>query len=124
MWIIDSYALGYSKAYQVRTRPQSVVVLKVKGVTRTSFTNTELAVPNPEFYRYRIRIQPSPAQFLILIFYDFRRVWDANDVVFRSYGGESGGFFITTNVIITPNQTRGVCAEVRSGLRLRMVTKY
>ncbi len=68
---------------------------KVKGVLRTQFTDKELAIPNPEFYR---------------------RVWDANDIVTPAHGGESGGFFLLTNVIITPNQTRGLCPEVCTAL--------
>jgi len=89
--ISSSYALGFSKAYQTRSQPESVVVTKVKGVLRTTFSDKELGIPNPEFYR---------------------RVWDAADIVIPSFGGEFGGFFVLTNVIITPNQTRGVCAEV------------
>ena len=75
----------------MKSQVDSVVVTKVKGVLRTQFTDKELAVPNPEFYR---------------------RVWDASDIVTPAHGGESGGFFLLTNVIITPNQTRGVCSEV------------
>jgi len=57
---------------------------------KTSFTDAELGVPNPEFYR---------------------RVWDSVDIAAPSVGEESGGFFILTNVLITANQTRGSCPE-------------
>jgi len=71
---------------------ESVVVSKVKGVLKTTFSAKELGVPNPELYR---------------------RVWDASDIAIPSQGEESGGFFILTNLVITANQTRGTCAEVR-----------
>jgi len=37
-------------------------------------------------------------------------VWDEADYVIPP--AENGAFFVTTNVIITPNQTWGTCPEV------------
>ena len=41
----------------------------------------------------------------------YERVWDEADYVVPP--AENGAFFITTNVVITPNQTLGQCPEVR-----------
>jgi hypothetical protein len=60
-------------------------------VAYTNFTDEELVgVPAPWKYLYR-------------------RVWDVTDYVVPP--SENNAFFITTNVIITPNQTQGACAE-------------
>ena len=40
----------------------------------------------------------------------YERVWDEADYVVPP--AENGAFFVTTNVIITPNQTLGYCPEV------------
>ena len=42
----------------------------------------------------------------------YERVWDEADYVVPP--AENGAFFVTTNVVITPNQTRGHCPEVRN----------
>ena len=42
----------------------------------------------------------------------YERVWDEADYVVPP--AENGAFFVTTNVIITPNQTYGTCPEVSS----------
>ena len=42
----------------------------------------------------------------------YDRVWDEADYVVPP--AENGAFFVTTNVVITPNQTWGHCPEVRS----------
>jgi hypothetical protein len=39
------------------------------------------------------------------------RVWDEADYVVPP--AENGAFFVTTNIIVTPNQTWGSCPEVR-----------
>lgn len=86
------FVLVYKKGYQETCPVESVVVTKVKGQVYTNVTVEELGVPNhPELYI---------------------RVWDPSDYVVPSDGLEEGGFFIMTNVVITPNQTRGVCPEV------------
>ena len=40
----------------------------------------------------------------------YERVWDEADYVVPP--AENGAFFITTNLVITPNQTMGKCPEV------------
>ena len=40
----------------------------------------------------------------------YERVWDEADYVVPP--AENGAFFVTTNVVITPNQTWGSCPEV------------
>ena len=40
----------------------------------------------------------------------YERVWDEADYVVPP--AENGAFFVTTNVVITPNQTLGHCPEV------------
>ena len=40
----------------------------------------------------------------------YDRVWDEADYVVPP--AENGAFFVTTNVVITPNQTLGTCPEV------------
>ena len=42
----------------------------------------------------------------------YERVWDEADYVVPP--AENGAFFVTTNVVITPNQTWGSCPEVRT----------
>ena len=45
----------------------------------------------------------------------YERVWDEADYVVPP--AENGAFFVTTNVVITPNQTRGYCPEVNELIR-------
>ena len=40
----------------------------------------------------------------------YERVWDEADYVVPP--AENGAFFVTTNIVITPNQTLGNCPEV------------
>jgi hypothetical protein len=84
--------LWINKGYQGTSGIESVVVSKVKGVVTTKqYSDAELDVSNPDFYR---------------------RIWDASDIVVLSQGDDSGGFIIVTNLVITANQTRGICPEV------------
>ena len=41
----------------------------------------------------------------------YERVWDEADYVVPP--AENAAFFVTTNVVITPNQTLGQCPEVQ-----------
>ena len=55
----------------------------------------------------------SPHKFLFLISIfssNLHQVWDEADYVVPP--AENGAFFVTTNVVITPNQTWGECPEV------------
>lgn len=110
--IIVSYIVGFAivwqKGYQLACPVSSAVTTKVKGVTFTNVTKQMLDVPGAYSSLYK-------------------RVWDPTDYVIPTSGGEYGGFFITTNVVITPNQTRGTCAEVRHSrtlLQLRHALHY
>jgi len=85
---LRSYQLDLKRIYQKSCEAKGVVLLKVKGVISTEdYTDEELGIPEPALYR---------------------RVWDTEDLM-RYYGD---GFFITSNVIITANQTRGRCGQV------------
>ena len=61
------------------------------GVVFTNFTDDELV--------------GVPRQWKPL----YRRIWDVTDYVVPPT--ENNAFFVTTNVIITPNQTQGECPE-------------
>ncbi len=41
--------------------------------------------------------------------YMYERVWDEADYVVPP--AENGAFFVMTNVVLTPNQTRSICPE-------------
>ena len=76
----------YKKGYQEFANVESAVVTKVKGV---AFTNTNPNIPDI-----------------------YKRIWDTSDLIVPP--SENDAFFITTNIIITPNQSRGACSEVYS----------
>lgn len=87
---LRSYQMDLRRIYQKTCDAKGIVVLKVKGVFSTEgYTDEELATPNPQLYR---------------------RLWDTEDIL-RCSGDD---FFITTNLIITSNQTRGRCSQVIS----------
>ena len=79
----------YKKGYQEFGKVESAIVTKVKGV---AYTNISKNIP--EIYK---------------------RIWDTSDLIVPP--SENDAFFITTNIIITPNQTRGTCGEVIAWLR-------
>ena len=76
----------HKKGYQEFAYVESAVVTKVKGV---AFTNTNPNIPDI-----------------------YKRIWDTSDLIVPP--SENDAFFITTNIIITPNQSRGACSEVYS----------
>ena len=63
--------------------------LQVKGYSQSSLGSVQVPVP--------LRLM-------------YERVWDEADYVVPP--AENGAFFVTTNVVITPNQTWGECPEV------------
>lgn len=73
----------FKKGYQKVGPIASSTVIKVKGVTFTKTKSKDL----PEMYR---------------------RIWDTSDLI----SSDNDAFFVTTNVITTPNQTRTTCSEV------------
>ena len=100
VWLagLGRFVLWYKKGYQDTCDVESTVVTKVKGVTYTNYSDQDLNVTrNPELYR---------------------RIWDQSDYVVPASSNERGGFFVMTTVVITPNQTRGICPEVRGTRRL------
>ena len=89
---VVGYVMVYRKGYQEVDKVVSAVTAKVKGNALTNFTDDELENVRPE-WRYL-----------------YRRVWDVTDFVVPPI--ENNAFFVMTNVVITPNQTRGKCPEV------------
>ena len=89
---VVGYVMVYRKGYQEVDKVVSAVTAKVKGNVLTSFTDDELENVRPE-WRYL-----------------YRRVWDVTDFVVPPI--ENNAFFVMTNVVITPNQTRDECPEI------------
>ncbi|CAG0883151.1 unnamed protein product [Darwinula stevensoni] len=87
-----SYVMVYNRGYQDRGDVESAVTTKVKGVAYSNFSDDQLHVPDAYKPMYR-------------------RIWDVADQVIPA--SENNAFFVATNVIITPNQTIGLCPEVR-----------
>ena len=81
----------YNKGYQEAENVVSAVTTKVKGVTLTKYTDLEL--------------EAVPREWRGL----YNRIWDVTDYVVPSQ--ENNALFLMTNAVITPNQTRGECAE-------------
>ena len=73
----------------------SAVTTKMKGNIKTNFSSTELVGVKEEW---------KPL---------YSRVWDVTDLVVPPV--ENKAFFITTNLVITPNQTRGRVQRVARG---------
>ena len=91
--LIISYIVGfvlvYKKGYQERGAVVSAVTTKLKGALLTNFTPEEVVGVREEWRGL------------------YSRVWDTTDLVVPPV--ENNAFFITTNLEITPNQTRGEC---------------
>ncbi|XP_014678562.1 PREDICTED: P2X purinoceptor 4-like [Priapulus caudatus] len=80
---IVGYVIIYSKGYQKFGGIDSAVTTKVKGTIYTNVSGLDPLYNN--------------------------RIWDVGDYIQPAQ--ENGAFFVMTNVIITPNQTQGECAE-------------
>ena len=89
---VVGYVLVYRKGYQEADQVVSAVTVKVKGNALTNFTDAELANIPPE-WRYL-----------------YRRVWDVPDLIVPPV--ENNAFFVTTNLVTMPDQTRGECPDV------------
>ncbi|GAB6030030.1 hypothetical protein CHUAL_005717 [Chamberlinius hualienensis] len=87
-----AYIIGYvivtNKGYQVFSTINSSVTSKLKGVAVPNFTNDQLKVPYNDAYK---------------------KVFDVADYVVPPQ--ENGAFFVMTNMVITPNQSQGICPE-------------
>ena len=77
------WVLVYKKGYQEVDTGVSGTTTKVKGVAYPNVTRPNLRVPD--------------------------RVWDASDIVIPAE--ENNAFFVMTNMIVSNNQTPGVCPE-------------
>jgi len=86
---VGLYQLYYARGYQEFAGIESSVTTKVKGYSM-SVLGEGLNINHEMRRRYE-------------------RVWDEADYVIPP--AENGAFFVTTNVIITPNQTWGTCPE-------------
>jgi len=84
------YQLWYAQGYQEFAGMESSVTTKVKGYSQSTLGSARPSVPP------NIRMM-------------YERVWDEADYVVPP--AENGAFFVTTNVVITPNQTWGECPE-------------
>ena len=73
---------------------ESSVTVKVKGTSRSSLWSGETPLAGS-----------LPPEWLAL----YNRVWDVADYVVPP--AENGAFFITTNMVLTPNQTQDKCPE-------------
>ena len=94
--LIISYVIGFvlvhKKGYQETDSVVSAVTTKMKGNIKTNFSSSQLVGVKEEW---------KPL---------YSRVWDVTDLVVPPV--ENKAFFITTNLVITPNQTRGECSEL------------
>ncbi|XP_050025123.1 P2X purinoceptor 4-like isoform X2 [Dermacentor andersoni] len=88
---IIGYALIYEKGYQRYSSCTSAVTVKVKGALSTESLSEDAFKPALGDTRH------------------YRRMWDNEDIVVPPH--DSNQFFITTNVILTPNQTISACPE-------------
>ncbi|XP_071790376.1 P2X purinoceptor 4-like [Asterias amurensis] len=88
---IIGYAIVYKKGYQSTDIVVSSVTSKMKGVSYTNISGLpDLNIDENETAPYN-------------------RIWDVSDYVIPPQ--QSDAFFVMTNMIITPNQKRGKCAE-------------
>ena len=73
---------------------ESSVTVKLKGTSRSHLPENDSDVSSqiPREWRHL-----------------YNRVWDVADYVVPP--AENGAFFITTNVVLTPNQTQTACPE-------------
>ncbi len=71
---------------------ESSVTMKLKGTSRSRLLDSEAALLPESEWRHL-----------------YNRVWDVADYVVPP--AENGAVFVTTNVVITPNQTQGICPE-------------
>ncbi|XP_077534350.1 P2X purinoceptor 4-like [Haemaphysalis longicornis] len=86
------YALIYEKGYQRFGSCTSATTVKVKGALSTEHLSEEAFNPVLEGNTQH-----------------YRRVWDNEDIVVPPH--DTNQFFVTTNVIVTPNQVLGHCPE-------------
>lgn len=89
---IIGFVMIYNKGYQEQGDIESDVTTKVKGISVTNFSKDQFQPQVPLDHQHL-----------------YNRVWDVTEYVVPP--SENEAFFVTTNVVITPNQTLGVCDE-------------
>ena len=99
------YALTHRKLAKLLSLSFHLLVPQVKGYSQSSLAG--VSVP-PTMRKMYERVGSAPTYLLHHIF--IIQVWDEADYVVPP--AENGAFFVTTNVVITPNQTWGECPEV------------
>jgi len=88
---VGLYQLWYAQGYQEFSSVESSTTTKVKGYSISRLDEDVSEAMNPTLRML------------------YERVWDEADYVVPP--AENGAFFVTTNVVITPNQTLGHCPE-------------
>ena len=74
------------------------------------FIKIQLTDNNQFNYYFRSRLTEAAKQRLPAEYIDiYERVWDESDYVIPP--SENNAFFVMTNVVLTPNQTRTTCPE-------------
>ncbi|XP_077534353.1 P2X purinoceptor 4-like [Haemaphysalis longicornis] len=91
MCFVLGYAMLFERGHQHFTSCTSASAVKVKGAVSTEFLPDEALDPAVADARW------------------YRKVWDAEDVIVPPHATDK--FFVTTNVVVMPNQTRGHCPE-------------
>nr|XP_054773296.1 P2X purinoceptor 4-like [Lytechinus pictus] len=83
------YVIIWQKGYQSTDNVEGSATSKLKGVAYTNISNSsDLRTPFPERYN---------------------RVWDVSDYVIPAQ--QTNGFFVMTNMVLSPMQSRGSCPE-------------
>ena len=103
---VSLYQLWYAQGYQEFAGVESSVTTKVQLVVFIFDKMIHTQVKGYSLSSLGLEPPPLPSNLREM----YERVWDEADYVVPS--AENGAFFVTTNVVITPNQTLGQCPEV------------
>ena len=100
------YQLYYAKGYQEFAGIESSVTTKVGTTEKHPALLLVSQVKGYSQSSLGVKFNSLPPNLRVI----YERVWDEADYVIPP--AENGAFFVTTNVVITPNQTLGNCPEV------------
>ena len=100
------YQLWLAKGYQEFAGLESSVTTKVIKIGNHQGIFPVIQVKGYSQSTLGSKFNALPQNLQII----YERVWDEADYVVPP--AENGAFFVTTNVVITPNQTLGNCPEV------------
>ncbi|XP_059086037.1 P2X purinoceptor 4-like isoform X1 [Tigriopus californicus] len=106
---VGVYALYLQKGYQEFGRVESSVTTKIKGVIRSELDPDSHDDPYSIHKDFPKALNAHGRNWFTNLKALYTRIWDVADYVIPA--AENGAFFVATNVIITPNQTRGLCPE-------------